>query len=106
VLLLLLAGGVLRAQGDADLYRRQALEHARKAEWNEAIADYRRAVELEPGDPLTHYNLGLALKYQGQPGPAAEEFQKVLRAKPAWPDAHFALGAAYYDLQDRTISSA
>src|SRR5947209_9483863 len=83
-------------------YRRNATEFARQKSWDLAIADYRKALELEPNDPLTHYNLGLALKYKGEARGAASEFQTALRLKAKWADAHYALGATYCDLHDPT----
>src|SRR6185312_16133690 len=85
-------------------YSKAATEFARQKAWDEAIADYRKALELEPNDPLTHYNLALALKYKGEASVAAPEFQAALRLKPKWADAHYALGATWYDLHDLTAS--
>src|SRR5262249_17336516 len=81
-------------------YSKAATEFARQKSWDQAIADYRKALELEPNDPLTHYNLGLALKYKDEARDAAAEFQVALRLKPKWADAHYALGATDYDLHD------
>ncbi|PYX91379.1 MAG: hypothetical protein DMG67_10295, partial [Acidobacteria bacterium] len=50
----------------AATYSKTATEFARQKSWDQAIADYRKALELEPNDPLTHYNLGLALKYKNE----------------------------------------
>ena len=42
--------------------------------WDEAIVAYHKALELEPNDALTHYNLALALNYKGDAKQAVEEF--------------------------------
>src|SRR5437899_9429389 len=84
----------------AESYRQRATELARNKSWDQAIADYRQALALEPNDSLTHYNLALALKYKGDTKQAAEEFEATLRLKPNWADAHYALGATQYDLRD------
>src|SRR6266566_311397 len=84
----------------AESYRREAVEFSRAKSWDEAIATYRKALDLEPDDALTHYNLALALKYKGDARQAAEEFEAVLRLKPKWADAHYGLGATSYDLLD------
>ena len=57
----------------AETYRKQAIELSRQKSWDSAIADYRKALELEPNDADTHYNLALALRYKGEPTQAAEE---------------------------------
>ena len=77
----------------AETYRKQAIELSRAKSWDAAIADYRKALELEPNDADTHYNLALALKYKGEFKQAAEEFEEAIRLKPEWAEAHFALGA-------------
>src|SRR5277367_6076424 len=87
------------AQTAAD-YRRDATELARQQSWDQAIEKYRKALELEPNDALTHYNLALALKYKGDSRPAVDQFEAALRLKPKWGDAHYGLGATWYDLHE------
>ena len=41
----------------AESYRQRALELSRAKSWDEAIANYRKALDLEPKEALTHYNL-------------------------------------------------
>ncbi len=72
--------------------------------WDEAIANYRKALELEPNDASTHYNLALTLKYKGEAKQAVEEFETALRLKPKWADAHYGLGATRYDLGDQAAA--
>ena len=60
----------------AETYRRDATDFARQKSWDQAVANYRKALELEPNDALTHYDLALALKYKGEAAHA------VARAKP------------------------
>src|SRR5215472_11573120 len=85
----------------AEPHRQQAIAASRHQSWDQAIANYRKALELEPNDALTHYNLALALKYKGDANQAVEEFETALRLKPKWADAHYGLGAARYDLHDQ-----
>src|SRR5947207_9604278 len=103
LILLLLIAAPCFAQ-TASSYSKAATEFARQKSWDQAIADYRKALELEPNDSLTHYNLGLALKYKDEARDAAAEFQAALRLKPKWADAHYALGATYYDLRDQAAA--
>jgi tetratricopeptide (TPR) repeat protein len=67
---------------NAESYRKQAVEFSRAKSWDEAIATYHKALDLEPNDVLTHYNLALALKYKGDARQAVEEFEAVLRLRP------------------------
>src|ERR1700719_4078166 len=79
-------------------YRQKAIELSQAKSWDGAIASYRQALDLEPNDPDTHYNLALTLKYKGDAKQAVEEFEATLQLKPKWADAHYGLGATWYDL--------
>ena len=41
----------------AESYRQRAVELSRTKSWDEAIANYRKALVLEPKDATTHYHL-------------------------------------------------
>src|SRR5277367_5303502 len=88
----------------AESYRQQAIELSRNKSWDEAIAKYHQSLALAPNDPLTHYNLALALKYKGQPKQAVEEFEAALHLKPKWAEAHYGLGSTLYELQDQAAA--
>src|SRR5262250_2537064 len=103
-LVLLFMMGALSFAQTAEKYRHNATDLARQKSWDEAIADYRKALELEPNDALTHYDLALALKYKGEAAHAVEEFQAALRLKPNWADAHYGIGATWYDLHDQAAA--
>jgi tetratricopeptide (TPR) repeat protein len=46
----------------AQRYRQRAIELSRIKSWDQAIESYHKALDLEPNDPDTHYNLALTLK--------------------------------------------
>jgi tetratricopeptide (TPR) repeat protein len=58
---------------------------------DEAIAEYRHAIELDPknGDP--HNNLGLTLKDQGKLDDAIAEYHHAIELNPKNENAHAAL---------------
>ncbi|MGA2030947.1 MAG: tetratricopeptide repeat protein [Thermoguttaceae bacterium] len=60
----------------------------------EAIAHFRRALEIEPDFPETWYNLGAALAGCGQVDEAIAHYQKALEIQPDHVLAHNNLGAA------------
>ena len=60
----------------------------------EAIAQYRKTLELKPGDADAHYNLGLVLARCGQFDEAIACFRKALTTNPDYAEAHFNLGLA------------
>ncbi|HVI78022.1 MAG TPA: tetratricopeptide repeat protein, partial [Candidatus Acidoferrum sp.] len=86
----------------ADAYRNRATELSRTKSWDEAIANFRKAIELEPDDSTTHYNLGLALKYKGDTPEALKELQMAIKLRPKWAEAHQALGSLLYDSGNET----
>src|SRR3981189_119277 len=91
VVLLGLIGGWLSASGlflllypaeitaqTAATYRKRAAELSRAKSWDDAIANYRNALALEPNDAITHYDLALALKYKGATREALKEFEAAV----------------------------
>ena len=99
----LFSSSYLAAQ-TAESYRKRASELSRAKAWDDAIANYRNALKLEPNDALTHYNLALALKYKGETREALKEFEAASELRPKWADAHYGLGTIWYDLQDQTAA--
>src|SRR6201993_1994854 len=90
----------IRAQ-TADTYRQRATALSQAKSWDDAITNYRKALDLEPNDVVTHYNLALALKYKGDDREALKEFQAAIKHRPKWAEAHYGLGATWYDLQNQ-----
>jgi tetratricopeptide (TPR) repeat protein len=60
----------------------------------EAIADFRKALELWPEQSKDHNNLGKALVQKGRLAEAMDQFQTALRISPEDPDAETNIGAA------------
>lgn len=60
---------------------------------SEAIADFRKALELWPEQSKDHNNLGKALVQKGRIAEAMDEFQTALRISPNDPDAESNIGA-------------
>ena len=62
---------------------------------DEAIACYRRALELRPDFAAGHNNLGNALKNQGKLDEAIACYRRALELKPDYAEAHNNLGNAF-----------
>ena len=62
---------------------------------DEAIAERKWAVELEPLSPILNFELGLAFYYARDYDQAIEQFQKTLELDQNFPSAHNFLPAAY-----------
>ena len=63
-----------------------------QGKFDEAIACYRRALELIPAIAEAHGNLGNAFNEPGSPDQAAACFRRALELKPDFAEAHNNLG--------------
>jgi Flp pilus assembly protein TadD len=61
---------------------------------SEAVARYRRALELSPALAPAHFNLGTLLFSRGEIDSAIVEFQEAIRTRPAFAGAYVNLGYA------------
>ena len=65
-----------------------------KGQLDEAIACYKKAIELDPKDARAHYNLGIALAAKGQVDEAIAYYKKAIELDPKYAEAHCNLGHA------------
>ena len=64
-----------------------------KGQVDEAIAQFQKALEINPNSRRTHYNLGNALFQKGQLDEAIAQYQKALEINPNYfAEAHYNLG--------------
>jgi protein O-GlcNAc transferase len=59
----------------------------------QAIAQFRRATELDPQSADSYYTLGVTLWQQGQFDEAAECLRNAIRVKPDYTEAYYTLGS-------------
>jgi tetratricopeptide (TPR) repeat protein len=55
---------------------------AARKEWEDAVAQYRKAVAIQPQYLRAHYRLGMALRELGRDEEARREFEEVVRISP------------------------
>jgi eukaryotic-like serine/threonine-protein kinase len=67
---------------------------AGKGQWDEAITEYRAALELDPKNAKARVNLGLALERKGEWDEAIREYRTALALDPKVAEAHATLGYA------------
>ena len=65
---------------------------------SQALALYRKAVELRPADALYHYNLGSFLTSREQYDDAMPELRKAIELRSSYVEAYNELGNVYYAL--------
>ena len=66
---------------------------------DEAMASFRRTLELAPGHVLARYNLALALNRSDRASEAADELKRALAIDPQ-PQIHYMLGVVYWHQAD------
>ena len=69
-------------------------------DWDKAIADLGRAVELDPKDANAVYNLGVVYEHEGDGDRAITDYTRAMALDPKDPEAYFARGNVYYDSDD------
>ena len=67
---------------------------AAKGKTDEAIADFQKALKIDPNDPDAYYFLGTFYSQQQNYAQAIEEFQQALKINPLHASAEFGLGRA------------
>ena len=91
-------GGLLKIDAPAvEFYRvfDNAWELAEKGRFEDAVPEWRRALEMSPGDARVHMNLGLALAASGKAEEGIAEYRKALEIDPENPEIHLNLGVAW-----------
>jgi tetratricopeptide (TPR) repeat protein len=66
-------------------------------DYDGAIAAFKEAIHLQPGDPLNHTNLGHALAANGQLDEAIAACREAIRLNTDYAEAHNNLGGALWD---------
>jgi tetratricopeptide (TPR) repeat protein len=92
----------------ATLEPRDALVHdtlgwvyARCAAHEHAVAHFRKAVAREPGNAQFQFNLAAELKFTGEFAAAEAAYEAAIAARPAFPQAHWALANLRRQSPDR-----
>ena len=69
---------------------------AERGQIDEAIAHYRKALEIKPDFAEAHNNLASALTRRGRVDEAIAQYRKALEIKPDYAEAHYNLGDALH----------
>src|SRR4030095_2978357 len=91
-----------------------AKSHIEKAElafkerrYQDAVEEFRKAIELDRESTDAYYGLGLAYLKTGERIKAIEAFREAIRLRPEWAEAHNQLGLTYYEAGEyKTAASA
>jgi serine/threonine-protein kinase len=72
------------------------LVHAGTGENDKAIDDFRKALELDPGNDAAYRGLARAYEVKGNPGEAEATYKRAIQLKPDYWAGHNDLGVFYY----------
>jgi tetratricopeptide (TPR) repeat protein len=75
-------------------YNNLGIELARRGEFEQAVTQYNKSLDLHSDYAEAHYNLATALLERGESGRALTEGNIAVQLQPNDPDAHIALGNA------------
>jgi tetratricopeptide (TPR) repeat protein len=77
----------------------QGMEYYDQGELDKAIAEFEKAIELDPNDAEAHRNLGTAYGEQGKWEECAAAYERAIEIDPDFGEAYGDLTAAYFYLE-------
>lgn len=93
-------------RSDANAFSRIGDSFAKKALWEQAAAEYERALELAPTYPDIRVKYGQCLLELDQVARAVAEFEKAVEINPKYADAHAFMGVALKRLGEKERARA
>jgi serine/threonine protein kinase/Flp pilus assembly protein TadD len=87
----------LREPDLAPVVHIQGILDANAGRYERSEAEYRRVIELEPGNSDAHRRLGLVLEQNNQPDQALVEYRKALEVSPGYYRAYQDMGSFYFN---------
>ena len=89
---------IKRYPENARAYNRRGVNYEQLERYEEAVADYTRAIQLQPAAPNFYFNLGNALSSQGRYQRAIAQYDQAIRLFPDDADYYNNRGLAYAKL--------
>jgi tetratricopeptide (TPR) repeat protein len=91
VLIVLFIAGCAKVQQpkleSAEAYNDRGVAYGRKGQYDQAIADYNKAIEINPRGAMTYKNRGSAYYHKGQIDKGISDFNKAIEIDPMFADA-------------------
>ncbi len=88
------------ASDDAETQYQAGNAFFNQQKFPQALAQYRRCLELDPGSAPAHYGLGLAYNALGDSEKSLFHYTEALRLNPDFADAHYKLAKMYESRND------
>jgi protein O-GlcNAc transferase len=77
-----------------------------QGQWDEAIANFRKGVALDPNEPALRHKLATALALKGNQAEALETMRETVRRSPEFAKGHYSLGLLYLQTGDFARAAA
>jgi tetratricopeptide (TPR) repeat protein len=78
--------------GEANAENSRGMSLMNEGKLSEALAAFRRALEIDPAYVVSAYNMGVVLAHQGNQDGAVAAFRKAIEIRPTYAPAHLGLG--------------
>jgi len=98
-----LMSGISYGQTAKDYYDK-GIAYANKGMLDEAIAEFKKAIQINPNDAMAHNNLGNAYANKGMLDQAIAECKKAIQINPNYATAHMNLAVAYYYKEEYSLA--
>lgn len=85
----------LRGKTEKEQVLSRAKKFGEKGQWNKAVEEYEKAIELDPNDAHSHADLGFAYGMKGHWDEAMQECGRAIKLNPNLAIAHLNLGFAF-----------
>jgi len=94
-LLVFCTGYACKPEENPGVYTNRGLAYANKGLLDEAIAEYGKALAIDPSYALAYYNRGYAYGNKGQYDKAIEDYTRAIELNPGFAEAYTGRGVAY-----------
>jgi tetratricopeptide (TPR) repeat protein len=86
---------------DADFYNNRGNAYAKKGQYDQAISDFNRAIEINPRYTMAYNNRGIVYRIKGRYDQAISDFNKAIGINPLDPEAYNNLAWLFATAKDR-----
>jgi len=97
IIILLLTGACKKKSEEAKMHFDQGVKYEEQQKVEEALREYRQAIQLAPDYADAHFHLGGIYHAVKGYTDALDEYNQVLRLNPQYPKIHTAMGHVYYE---------
>ena len=81
---------------DAEAYNNRGIAYVKKGQYDRAISDLNKAIEINPNLVEAYFLRGLAYRHRGQYDRAISDFTKAIEINPKFANAYYHRGVAHF----------